>query len=172
MPRKELSGLDFTDIANQEILEGREQFGVLSGYVPFHFFTKNPFDCYQCRNHGPENLAIIAMSRERCKELGFKIIPSHPLSGNRPDICPYDDGFKKINWNILDDFDKRDYRKLEVRSACMAECISENTVPVEEFSFVYVYSEDAGNKICHMGFSVQVNDRMFQKPSVDGGKQS
>ena len=157
---------DFTDIADQSILSKREQYReALSKFVLFHFYAKNPFDGAVCREYGSENMAIITLKRELHKKNKFLIIPSHPLDRDEPEIYPYEEGLKHIRWDILDMETGRDYHDPEIKNACMAECVMEYDIPIEAFSFVYVYNNEAkqwlealpnGDKI-----SIQVARYMF-----------
>ena len=139
---------DFTDIADPEILSKREQYrDALSKYVLFHFYAKNPFDGAVCRKYGSENMVIITLDRQLHLENDFLIIPSHPLDSDEPDIYPYDEGFKRIRWEILDSETGRDYHDAEIKKACMAECVMEYEIPIGAFSFVYVYNNAAKQKL-------------------------
>ena len=61
------SNIQFTDIADPEILSKRERYKkALSQYVLFHFFAKNPFDGAVCRKYGSENMVIITEWRSIC----------------------------------------------------------------------------------------------------------
>lgn len=168
MPRSEMRqrGFDFTDIADPEILNKRESYKqTLSQYVLFHFYARNPFDGAVCKKYGSENMVIITISRALHQENEFLIIPSHPLDKESPDIYPYDEGFEKIQWDILDRETGRDYRDPEIRKACMAECVMPYVIPPQAFSFVFVKNELAKMKICQMENSnlikIEVNDKMF-----------
>lgn len=145
----EKKGIDnFIDIADPEIISKRREYkDVLSKYVLFHFFVKNPFDGAVCKKYGSENMAIIAINRDLHKKKDFFIIPSHPLNSETPDIYPYLEGFEKIRWDILDRETGRDYKDPEIKKACMAECVMEYNIPPKGFRYVYVYNEEAKNKI-------------------------
>lgn len=170
MPRRVLlaHGYQFIDIADPDILSKREEYQkALSQFVLFHFYSKNPFDGAVCSRYGSENMAIIAINRSLYQKYDFHIIPSHPLDSDIPDIYPYEEGFKKIRWDILDrtgGFD-RDYHNPEIRKACMAECVSEYTIPPNDFSLIFVYNDEAKNKILLMNNSnitnVKVSPYMF-----------
>ena len=137
-----------SDIADPEIINKRKNYKeTLSEYVLFHFFQRNPFDVNVCFNHGSENFALISINRSYCINHNFYIIPSHPLDTDTPDIYPYNEGLQHIRWEILDIPHGRDYNNPEIRKACMAECITKSTVPIEAFGYVYVYNEEAKNTI-------------------------
>jgi len=170
MSRRELQtvGIYFTDIANPDILSKRDNYReALSRFVLFHFYHKNPFDGAVCKEYGSENMAIITIRRSLYQKYNFHIIPSHPLNKETPDIYTYEEGFKQIHWDILDrtgGFD-RDYSDPEIRKACMAECISEYTIPPDDFSFIFVCTDQSKDKILSMNNShlvqIQVSPYMF-----------
>lgn len=82
------SNLNFVDIADQEILAKRENYGdPLSQYVLFHFYPKNPFDFAVCHENHSENMVLITIRRSLCiSRNSFFIIPSHPLDIDQPEI--------------------------------------------------------------------------------------
>lgn len=161
------SNIQFTDIADPEILSERERYKkALSQYVLFHFFAKNPFDGAVCRKYGSENMVIITVWRSICIRNNYQIIPSHPLDSDTPDIYTYREGFKKVPWNILDDRAHRDYQNAEIRKACMAECVVEDCVPVSDFAYIYVYSERAKEKILRMENSAAIKDKIRVMPEM------
>ena len=158
--------VDFIDIADPEILSKRSNYKeVLSKYVLFHFYAKNPFDGAVCKKYGSENMVIITIDRELHKENDFFIIPSHPLDSDTPDIYPYHEGFCKIRWDILDREVGRDYRDSEIKKACMAECVMEYTIPPNIFRYIFVNNEKAKDRINSMEMSksvtVKVASNMF-----------
>ena len=84
------SNIQFTDIADPEILSKRERYKkALSQYVLFHFFAKNPFDGAVCRKYGSENMVIITVWRSICIRNNYQIIPSHALDSDTPDFYTY-----------------------------------------------------------------------------------
>lgn len=94
------------------------------------------------------------------------IIPSHPLDIDQPEIYPYKEGISRIRWDILDAESTRDYDNAEIRKACMAECITLNTVPVKDFAYLYVYNKKAKEKLQNClnytpTVDIQVNPFMF-----------
>lgn len=140
--------VDFIDIANPRILSKRELYReALSKFVLFHFFAKNPFDGDVCNKYGSENMAIITLNRALHTKNKFLIIPSHPLDCNEPEIYPYEEGLKHIRWDILDMETGRDYDNPEIKKACMAECVMEYEIPADFFSFIYVYNDEAKQKL-------------------------
>lgn len=170
MPRRTLLNYEyrFVDIADPNILSKREEYqAALSQFVLFHFYPKNPFDGAVCNSYGSENMAIITISRGLYRKYNFHIIPSHPLNSDTPEIYPYEEGIKQIRWDILDRTGglDRDYRNPEIRKACMAECISEYTILPDDFSFIYVCTDQAKDEILSMNNSnlvnIQVRPYMF-----------
>lgn len=162
--------IQFVDAADPEILSKRESYKEsLSKYVLFHFYAKNPFDWAVCHRFGPENLAIITIERRLKDHNDFKIIPSHPLDKNEPDILPYDQGFQKIRWDILNMETGRDYNDPEIKKACMAECVMEYAIPPESFAFIFVYDEQAKTLLKGLPYAekiaekIKVNASMFAK---------
>lgn len=152
---------DFTDIADADILKKRETWKRrLSQYVLFHFFARNPFDCAVCNRFGVENMAIITINRDLARNNEFLIIPTHPLDRNEPELYPYDEGFAKINWDILDDLENRNYFNPEIKKACMAECVMKYNIPCDAFAYVYVYNESAKERICDMKNSEKIKVRV------------
>ena len=159
--------IGFTDVADPEILNRREQYTeALSQYVLFHFFAKNPFDGAVCDRYGSENMVIIAVRRSICDKRGYRVIPSHPLDSDMPNIYSYKDGFEKVRWDILDDQAHRDYHDQTVRKACMAECIVRDLVPVSDFAFIYVNNMKAKNQILKMDNSFTIKDKIKVVPGM------
>ena len=143
---------DFKDIADHEILAGRENIQSprpLSEYVPFHFFVKNPFDGNVCREYSSENMAIIAIYRDLAQNLNFPIITAHPLSSSAKWFDSYQEGLSNIDWDTLN---KRDYRDRDSKLKCMAECLAPDSVQPESFACIFVYDEDAQTKIRGMTY--------------------
>lgn len=167
LPRNEVArrAIVIADIADQSILASRRTWKTdLSDYNLFHFYTRNPFDCAVCHAHGKENMAIITIRRDFAKKNQFKIIPSHPLGSEEPDILEYDAGMEAINWELLD-ADDRDYNIDAVRKACMAECITQTHISVDHFFSIYCFDEAAFERIsviCQGRIvKVEINPYMF-----------
>ena len=163
-PRSSLKEDFFKDTADQGIIAGRSLYEEdLARYVPFHFFARNPYDGAVCKNFGSENMAIIAIWRPQKPFEGYYIIPNHPLSG-KPEFLPYQDGFEKIRWDLID---TRDYLNDETKQMCMAECDVDHPIAPQDFAFIYVKTEEAGEivrRLCGNGplaKRVQVSPYMF-----------
>lgn len=162
----ESGNINFTDIADPEIVSRRERYRKsLSQYVLFHFYVRNPFDGAVCKKYGSKNMAIISIRRDSHKRNELFIIPSHPLDCDEPDIYPYEEGFQLINWEILDRETGRDYHDPEIRKACMAECVMDYRIPAEAFFRVYVYDEAAKHRLEGLTgaekITIEVNNLMF-----------
>ena len=95
-------------------------------------------------------MVIISVRRDYHIGNEFYIIPSHPLDSDTPDIYPYEEGFKKIRWDILDNTSARDYHDPEIRKACMAECIVQRIIPTGSFTYIYTYNEAMKRRIVEM----------------------
>lgn len=135
--------LGFEDIADPEIIKKRDQLG-LSGYVPFHFHPYSAFDfAVKYANMG-EEMMYICVSREWAQENNFKIIPKHPLSIEDCNLYDYDEGFEKIDWDTLMEVGRTDN---EARLIKMAECLSENPIPVRRVLSINVSSEVVRTKV-------------------------
>ena len=168
MSRKDVeeNRIYFKDIADQEIIKGRKELnaGLLQG-VLFHFFAKNPFDGAVCLERGSKNMAIITIRRSLHERQEFYVIPSHPLDREIPEMYPYDEGVKKVRWDILDDKANRDYHDPEIKKACMAECITTSKIEPENIAYIYVYDEYAKQKIerelGRVDYRISVNPYMF-----------
>ncbi|HDM8147120.1 TPA: DUF4433 domain-containing protein [Vibrio harveyi] len=151
-PRKELT--DFTDVADKEILEGRDKFS-LDKMVPFHFFPNNPFDGKVCKLHPTTKFAFIVVRRAIAKENEWKITPRHPLSGDCK-LMTYDEGMKAIDWQTMNE---KDFKKPESKLICMAECLSPEAVVPSTFHAIYVATEKDKQEVQKI---VKENDlRMF-----------
>lgn len=120
----------------------------LTQYVPFHFFVLNPFDDAVCRQHGAENMAIISIPRpEKEEEERFRIIPSHPLGNDAPEILPYEVGMRTIQWEILDLREGRDYHDQRIKNACLAECVALDEITPERFFKVYSSTDATAERL-------------------------
>lgn len=154
----------FIDVADGEIITGREALN-LQTMVPFHFFTKNPFDGRVLKDHDKKSFCIIAVRRTFANKNGWKVIPKHPLSSSSAvSLLDYDEGIAQINWELMN---TRDYKNTECKSVCMAECLSSVTVEPENFCCIYVKNDDekkhVEDLIKKQGLSifVTVNSYMF-----------
>ena len=173
LSRKKLidSGEKFVDTANKEILEKREgEEFPLSEFVPFHFFSRNPYDYAIFNKQDIDNLVYITIYRDKVQNEAF-IVPEHPVSKNKPKIYPYKEGFNLIKWDIIE-ADDRDYADPDTRRICMAECIVRDSVPPEFFARLYVGSEPAEARVRALvdaskfsDLKIDLNSYMFKPPS-------
>lgn len=135
LPRKKLKS--FVDVADTEILEGRDKFS-LDEMVPFHFFPNNPFDGKVCQLNPTTKFAFIAVRRVTAEEQKWKITPRHPLSGDCK-LMSYDEGLKAIDWETMNE---KDFKKPESKLICMAECLAPEAVVPSIFHAIYVATEE------------------------------
>ncbi|EPQ5269410.1 DarT ssDNA thymidine ADP-ribosyltransferase family protein [Klebsiella aerogenes] len=146
MSRFDLDG-DFEDVADAEILEGREKYN-LHKMVPFHFFAKNPFDGSVIYHNPKKQFCLITVRRDFAKKYKWKIIPTHPLStSDKFELCDYEDGFAKINWDLMNE---RDYSNSKCKSVCMAECLSPTTVKSDYFFSIFVKDDKSKTQVEHL----------------------
>lgn len=150
---------DFRDSANPEIIQGRKRFE-LESMVPFHFFTKNPFD-YAVINANPtEDYAILTVERSHAEREGWRICPSHPLSAEVPEILSWKEGFSEIRWDLIDD-GNRDYSDQDCKLACMAEALSPSPVPWEDFFSIVVANEKCKDWLLQVLTSMNKHSTIF-----------
>lgn len=128
---------EFEDVADPNIITEREKLG-LDEYIPFHFHPYSAFDVAVKNSNFSKRMAYICVSREYAKENGFKILPMHPLSEEECILCEYEEGFLKINWDILME---KDSKAANAKNIKMAEALSEKSIPVEAFQQIAVASE-------------------------------
>lgn len=131
-PRSEL--VNFEDVADSEILKKRQVFG-LENYVPFHWFSRNPFDGGIQSNHRDDYFVIFSVYRSLAREQGWKVIPRHPLANDSIRLLDYDQGIGAIDWETMN---RRDYHDAYCKSVCMAECLSPRTVPITDIFKIFV----------------------------------
>lgn len=159
LSRKQLTIFD--DIADPEIIRKREELGI-DDCVPFHLFHKNPFDYRVQTDHGDKKFVYIAVWRTVARENGYKVIPRHPLACNSDEIYSYDDGFRKIEWDVMD---RRDYKAPYPKNVCMAECLGPSVVPIKDFAFIYTKIKNDQNYLtnvaqkCRVGYTFSVDCR-------------
>ncbi len=139
--RATLSSANFDDIADQEIITSRRKNG-LEELVPFHFFSKTPFDYAIQHNHREQLFVLVTVKRSYASENNWRIIPSHPLSGQTPDVMDYKPGFDAINWDLMESDHHRYDTNPEYKQTCMAECLSTSTVDAKNFHSILVRRVD------------------------------
>lgn len=156
----------FTDIADDEIISFRDEYG-LNDYVPFHFFSKNPFDGRVQRNHPDIEFIYICIHRTFAEKNNFQIIPKHPLTMNPFQLYDYKEGMDLIDWDTLD---KREYSNDYGKNVCMAECVGKCIIPVSMVQSIWVRTNEIKNdadiilkKHNISGIYVNTNPEMFLK---------
>ena len=73
----------------------------------------------------------IAIKRIYAANNGFKIIPKHPMSHDMkyaPNIYDYAEGMKNIDWDAMN---RRDYRDEYCKNVCMAECVFDGVIDIQ-----------------------------------------
>lgn len=156
---------NFTDVADPEIIESRKSLG-LENLVPFHFYGGSPFDGRVQLDNQDKCFVLMTVWRADAKAKQWKIIPKHPLAGDDIELMEYDAGLAAIDW---DKMNERDYLDADSKNACMAECLSEATVPSDLFHSFYVKTEEDQKRVAgimdKLNYSryVNVNEHMFVK---------
>ena len=150
LSRNDVQKLAFVDIADHEIIDKRESKLNLNSFVPFHFYMGTAFDgrvFINSREIGANRKFIyLCVWRSNARQNGWKIIPTHPLDESNIDIFDYDDGFEKIEWNVIDNPD-RNYLDNHIREVCMAECVSPSTVSINSIAFIKVPDVETKNMV-------------------------
>jgi hypothetical protein len=161
LARSELQKFD--DVADPEILIGREKLG-LEKMVPFHFFSRNPFDGNVQSKNPKTDFILISISRTFAAANEWNIIPRHPLAGREIEKLSYSDGIEAIDWEAMSN---RDYSDAHSKSVCMAECLSPITILPNEFFSLFVANTVVKSTVEKLLFekgipmNVNVNPRMF-----------
>lgn len=152
MSRGELNrqNLSFVDTANHEILAGRERLG-LSDYVPFHFHIHTNYDTYVKDHNKNKTFLYLCLQRSYAKTNGFMILPIHPTSTEQPQMFTYEEGFSRINWNVME-LKKSDPFPAGVTEKQrglirMAECLSPHTIPITRFISIAVKDDEARKQV-------------------------
>lgn len=161
LPRSQVA--NFLDVADSEILANRSRLR-LEDFVPFHFFSRNPFDGRVQADHRGRKFILISVLRSFALSKNWKIVPCHPLANQNIQLLDYEDGFNKIDWEVMN---VRDYHDPHCKSVCMAECLSPTSVMPASFFKIFVPSDDVKayvemkvrNKNFHT--EVSVNGNMF-----------
>ncbi len=142
------SEIDFNDIANHEILNGRSN---LRNYVPFHFHPFTSFDYIVRENNKDKDFIYLCISRKFAKENNFKILPEHPLSlQSEHKIFNYNNGIQKINWDIMsmkkDEINNNNIDENIAKQIKMAECLSPNPININDIDLIIVKDYNILNK--------------------------
>ena len=108
---------------------------------------------------------LISVYRSFARQNHWKNIPRHPLANDEIELLDYPEGFEAINWALMN---TRDYQNAECKSVCMAECLSPSAVLPQDFSRIYVPTEEieqlCGAKMREINLKVpiSVNPGMFR----------
>lgn len=158
----EKQSLQFADVANHDILEGRKTMN-LENYVPFHFHPYSAFDIAVQNKYLSDAMIYICIKREYAKEHNFKILPCHPLSAKDNDIILYDyeEGFKIINWDIMAEVGSKAENAKNIK---MAECLSDSVIPFSDFHCITVSDEKYKNGIIKVLNKI---GQTFNPPYID-----
>lgn len=161
MPRSSLN--TFTDVADPQIILSRRN-SQLENYVPFHFFSRSPFDGAVQMAHRNKIFVLIAIRRSFAQSNNWCIIPQHPLSMANVNLMPYNSGMNAIDWSAMD---QRDYTNSHSRNVCMAECLSPKTVLACQFASIFVKDQNSYNSVQRLitqyklTCSLTINSNMF-----------
>lgn len=161
MPRALLG--NFEDVADQEIITNRQALG-LENYVPFHWFSRNPFDGRVQHDRPLEQFVLITVRRTLAEQGNWKVVPCHPLANSAIQLLDYDKGFAQIDWETMN---RRDYHDPVCKSVCMAECLSPNPVPSANFFKIYAPTDSLAKTVADeisrlkLPLEVDVNGAMF-----------
>ncbi|WP_373004348.1 DarT ssDNA thymidine ADP-ribosyltransferase family protein [Sulfurimonas sp.] len=169
-PRHSLDG-SFKDVAEQEIIDFRNRHKI-SDLVPFHFFLGTPFAGRVQIDHPDEEFVYITLHRKVASnpKNNFKIFPTHPKHMKPLKIFDYEEGLKKIDWDLME---KRDYSNSECKEVCMAECVAVHvSVQSSAFHSIIVKSVETKNYLeelcqrlyntnCKASFFIDVEAGLF-----------
>ncbi len=169
LSRSALAAGGFVDVADHEIIDGRRS-KKLEEFVPFHFFSKTPFD-YAVYHKAPDKpFVLIGVRRTYAKSKGWKIVPSHPLSGGAPKVMEYDEGFAAINWDLMESESYKYAEHSEYRQTCMAECLSPDPVTADAFLALYVRTGDDKKQVEKILRSAGLNIHVNVMPTMFPGR--
>jgi hypothetical protein len=163
LPRSQLS--NFVDVADSDIVIKRQSQN-LQDYVPFHFFSKNPFDLAAQLSNKKNIFILIAVRRDHAEANNWQVIPHHPLANETTNKMDYIKGIESIDWELMD---QRDYSNTKCKSVCMAECLSPATVLASQFFKIFTPNEEIDQQVhksmksVNIFVNTQINERMFVK---------
>lgn len=129
----------FDDVADPLIITKRTELG-LDGYVPFHLHPYSSFDKAVKSTHSDEDFIYITLKRTYAKSKGFKVLPRHPLSGEREvELLEYDEGMDTIDWEAMHTLGTEDDY---IKNVKMAECLTDCVIPINAFNSICVKDEE------------------------------
>ena len=147
LPRACLDKGAYTDIADPSIIDIREQMW-LSNYIPFHFHIHTAFDTAVKKSNPNRKFVYLCLQRAYAENNDFPILPNHPLSFDGEQLYSYQEGFKRIDWNVMemtqDDADKANIDRNYHKQVRMAECLSPSPIYVSSFIQIGVPDDDIG----------------------------
>lgn len=158
--------INFIDTADQEILHERERLG-LSQYVPFHFHIHTAYDTAVKNLNSDKVFVYICLHRDFARINNFKVLPIHPASNEQPELLDYDEGFKRIDWNIMEltkaeaqdaGIDLRYHKQVK-----MAECLAPSSIPVNCFQSINVPNKEIEKIVIKLLCAYNIIDR----PHID-----
>lgn len=146
VPRNQLSIRDFEDVADPEIIQFRGETD-LNDCVPFHFFSKNPFDGRVQRDNPDKTFVYICLARKYARSQNFEILPMHPMALDPFVTYNYDEGLQLIDWETMN---KRTYTESYGKNVCMAECIARRVIRPQEFCSIHVNDDSLRQHIANI----------------------
>lgn len=144
LPRESLD--DFDDVADPIIIEKRNELN-LNNMIPFHFFIHNPFDGRVMKDNPDMEFIYLCINRNYAKTHNWNILPRHPLACQREDLKDFNEGFNSIDWITME---KREYKNDYNRAVCMAEALSSSFIPIEDFNYINVRTQEVSDYVCSL----------------------
>lgn len=160
--RASLAAISFEDVADGEIINSRQQHN-LEQYVPFHFFAKSPFDYGVQRSHPDQHFVLITVRRAVAQANNWQVVPKHPLAEGGYKILDYDIGINAIDWALIE---QRDYDDRACKVACMAECLSPDSVTPEKIFAVYVKTVEILNIVKALAIKYGITCHLNLQPKM------
>lgn len=163
LPRKIINEqrIGFSNVADMEIISKRTELG-LDNYTPFHFHPYSAFDVAVKNTYDAQRLMYMCVNRTLARQRGFKILPKHPLSEYECVLYDYDEGFDLIDWDTLTTKNLNTEYAKEVK---MAECLTNERIPISWFSQLYVPSQDVYNEVCAIMDDYEISP--YDRPGVN-----
>ncbi|MBR3771619.1 MAG: DUF4433 domain-containing protein [Clostridium sp.] len=87
-----------------------------------------------------KEFVYLCMYRNKARDMRFEIIPRHPLNMNPFKMYNYEEGMEIIDWDTMD---LREYSNYECKEICMAECVHKGDLGIDNFSGIYVRTNEA-----------------------------
>lgn len=160
--RASLATISFEDVADGEIINSRQQHN-LEQYVPFHFFAKSPFDYAVQRSHPDQHFVLITVRRAVAQANNWQVVSKHPLAEGGYKILDYGIGINAIDWALIE---QRDYDNRVCKVACMAECLSPNSVPAEKICSIFVKTNSVEQTVRALANKYRISCHINLNPSM------